>query len=64
VTHLPAEPRPYAAPYGATAQRPSWPSLPAHVRALVEERLGQPVAEAVSQGGGFTNRFASRLLLG
>jgi len=33
------------------------------VRALVEERLGQPVAEAVSQGGGFTNGFASRLLL-
>ena len=44
-------------------QRPSWPSLPPRVRALVEERLGQPVAEAVSQGGGFTNGFASRLLL-
>jgi aminoglycoside phosphotransferase (APT) family kinase protein len=63
VTHLPPEPRPYAAPYGATAQRPSWPSLPARLRALVEERLGQPVAEAVTQGGGFTNGFASRLLL-
>lgn len=63
MTHLPAEPRPYAAPYGATAQRPSWPSLPARLRALVEERLGQPVAEAVTQGGGFTNGFASRLLL-
>ena len=63
VTHLPAELWPYPVPHGATAQRPSWPSLPACVRALVEERLGRPVAEAVSQDAGFTNGFASRLLL-
>ena len=63
MTSVPAEPLPYAAPYGATAQRPSWPSLPARLRALVQERLGQPVAEALSQGGGFTDGFASRLLL-
>jgi aminoglycoside phosphotransferase (APT) family kinase protein len=63
VTHVPGEPRSYAAPYGATAQRPSWPSLPARLRALVQERLGQPVNEAVSQDGGFTDGFASRLLL-
>jgi len=63
VAHVPGEPRPYAAPYAATAQRPSWPSLPARLRALVQERLGQRVDEALSQGGGFTDGFASRLLL-
>ncbi len=63
VTDLPTVPRPYAAPSGATAQRPSWLSLPAPVRALVESRLGQSVADAESQGGGFTDGFASRLVL-
>jgi aminoglycoside phosphotransferase (APT) family kinase protein len=63
VAHVPGEPRPYAAPYAATAQRPSWPSLPARLRALVQERLGQRVEQALSQGGGFTDGFASRLLL-
>ena len=59
----PARLRPYDPPCGATAQRPSWLSLPANLRAGIEERLGQPVARADSQGGGFTNGFASRLRL-
>ena len=63
MTNLQARPRPYEPPHGATAQRPSWSSLPADLRACVEERLGQPVAGADSQGGGFTNGFASRLRL-
>lgn len=63
VTDLPTAPRPYAAPSGATAQRPSWLSLAAPVRRLVEIRLGQSVADAESQGGGFTDGFASRLVL-
>jgi hypothetical protein len=46
VADLPDNPRPYVAPYGATARRPSWPSLPASLRALVEERLGQPVTDS------------------
>ena len=58
-----ARPRQYPVPHGATAQRPSWLSLPAHLRTVVEACLGQPVAVADSQGGGLTNGFASRLLL-
>ena len=38
-------------------------AVPADLSALVEERLGQLVAGADSQGGGFTNGFASRLRL-
>lgn len=60
--HL-ASTRAYDAPSGATAQRPSWAALPSSVRALIEARFGQPVLRAVSQGGGFTNGFASRLRL-
>ena len=63
MTHVPGEPGPYTAPYAATVQRPSRPSLPARLRAFVQERLGQRVDEALSQGGGFTDGFASRLLL-
>jgi hypothetical protein len=50
-------------PYGATANRPTWSTLPADLRALIEQRLGAPVASAESQGSGFTNGFASRLRL-
>ncbi|MCL3859664.1 phosphotransferase family protein [Actinotalea sp. K2] len=50
-------------PHGSTAQRTTWPSLPATIRALVERRLGRSVVDADSQQGGFTDGFASRLLL-
>src|ERR1019366_3525221 len=59
----PARLRPYDPPCGATAQQPSWLSLPANLRAGIQERLGEPVAPADSRGGGFTNGFASRLRL-
>ena len=58
------EAMPYGVPYGATAHRPDWSSLPADLREFVQARLGQPVVGAVTQGGGFTSGFASRLLLG
>lgn len=48
-------------PHGRTARRLEWPHLPPAVRALVERRLGSPVAKAESQGSGFTPGFASRL---
>ncbi|MGH3413066.1 MAG: hypothetical protein ACRDPH_08310 [Marmoricola sp.] len=48
-------------PHGRTAHRLTWEHLPAHVRAMVEDRLGSPVARAVSQTGGFTPGFASVL---
>jgi hypothetical protein len=48
-------------PHGHTARRLGWRSLPADVRALVEEDLGAPVVEVVSQDGGFTPGFASVL---
>lgn len=54
---------PYLPPRGATAQRPSWSALPVGVRAVVEEHLGMAVIEAESQDSGFTNGFASRLVL-
>lgn len=47
----------------ATAQRPDWSALPASLRLAIEDRCGSEVVEATSQGGGFTNGFASRLLL-
>ncbi len=49
-------------PHGRTARRLEWQHLPPSVRSLVEERLGSPVATAVSQGSGFTPGFASRLI--
>jgi hypothetical protein len=49
-------------PHGRTARRLEWPHLPPALRARVEERLGSPVVEAVSQGGGFTPGFASVLV--
>ena len=48
-------------PHGRTARRLEWQHLPPAVRALVEQRLGSPVAKADSQGSGFTPGFASRL---
>ena len=52
---------PTTIPHGRTAQRLTWPHLPPAVRALVEDRCGSPVVDAVSQGGGFTPGFASVL---
>ncbi|GAB1645637.1 phosphotransferase [Krasilnikovia sp. MM14-A1259] len=46
-------------PYGATAVRPDWATLPDAVRAAIEARLGTPVATTVSAGGGFTTAFAA-----
>lgn len=48
-------------PHGRTARRLEWAHLPPAVRALVEDRLSSPVAQAESQGSGFTPGFASRL---
>ena len=48
-------------PVRATARRPTWPELPASVRAYVEDRLGAPVTAWSSAGTGFTPGFASRL---
>jgi hypothetical protein len=50
-----------AVPHGRTAVRLGWRFLPPEVRALVEEHLGGPVADALSQDGGFTPGFASVL---
>ncbi|GID31218.1 phosphotransferase family protein [Paractinoplanes brasiliensis] len=46
-------------PYGATAVRPDWSDLPEGVRRAVSSRLGAPVVEARSAGGGFTRAFAA-----
>ena len=48
-------------PHGRTARRLEWQHLPPEVRGLVERRLGWKVAEARSQGAGFTPGFASLL---
>lgn len=48
-------------PHGRTARRLEWAHLPPHVRALVEQRTGSPVAAATSQTAGFTPGFASVL---
>lgn len=55
--------RPLTIPVGGTAKRVTWDGLPVHVRYLIQQRLGRSVAEAASQGSGFTPGFASRLLL-
>ncbi len=54
-------PAPEPPPYGATAVRPTWPELPAQLRAAVEARLGAAVTTAVNARGGFTDGFASVL---
>lgn len=56
-------PLPVRVPAGATASRPTWEQLPAHVRRLVVGRCGAEVVGATSMGSGFTPGFASRLLL-
>lgn len=38
-----------------------WESVPADIRAIVDERLGSPVVRAVSQDGGFSPGAAARL---
>ncbi len=53
---------PSPVPHGKTARRLTWPHLPPHIRALIEERIGTTVAEARSQGAGFTPGFASVLI--
>lgn len=53
---------PTTIPHGRTARRLEWPHLPPHVRRTIERRIGTPVAEALSQGAGFTPGFASVLV--
>ncbi|WP_229072135.1 phosphotransferase family protein [Actinoplanes sp. DH11] len=48
-------------PYDATSVRPSWTDLPRRVRTSISRRLGSPVADARSAGGGFTRAFAALL---
>ena len=48
-------------PHARTARRLHWEHLPPLVRREVEQRLGSPVVDAVSQDSGFTPGFASRL---
>jgi hypothetical protein len=52
---------PSAIPHGRTARRLEWAHLPPHIRAVIERRLGSPVASAASQTTGFTPGFASVL---
>jgi aminoglycoside phosphotransferase (APT) family kinase protein len=62
---LPAAPvgvtRVPAVPHGRTARRLGWRFLPAELRALIEDRLGGRVVEAISKDSGFTPGFASVL---
>jgi hypothetical protein len=52
----------YPVPAGRSARRLEWSFLPPHLRAYIERRCGSPVAEAISQGSGFTPGFASVLV--
>ena len=54
---------PLRVPQAASAVRPSWDDLPVEVCDAIVERAGSAVRQAVSQGGGFTSGFASRLEL-
>lgn len=47
--------------YGATAVRPSWSDLPKRLQQAISARLGSPVSNARSAGGGFTRAFAAVL---
>nr|WP_240044421.1 phosphotransferase [Nocardioides albidus] len=53
---------PTVIPHGRTARRLAWVHLPPLVRRAVEERLGSPVVETMSQDAGFTPGFASVLV--
>src|SRR4051794_12508384 len=48
-------------PHGRTAMRLEWRFRPPEVRSLIEDSLGLPVVDAVSQRAGFTPGFASVL---
>ncbi|WP_433535270.1 phosphotransferase [Micromonospora sp. CA-249363] len=48
-------------PYHAGAPRPSWPQLPAALRAAIADRLGAPVVTARTATAGFTRGFAAVL---
>ncbi|GAA4802068.1 phosphotransferase [Nocardioides caeni] len=48
-------------PHGRTARRVAWSHLPPTVRSGIEQRIGAPVVDAISQDGGFTPGFASVL---
>jgi aminoglycoside phosphotransferase (APT) family kinase protein len=45
----------------AAGVRIGWPDVPAHVRAGIEQVLGSPVVEAISQPGGFSPGSADRV---
>ncbi|WP_419248874.1 hypothetical protein [Streptomyces melanogenes] len=47
----------------ATGVRTDWGRVPEHVRCGLEERLGAPVTEAVTQRGGFSPGVAARVRL-
>jgi phosphotransferase family enzyme len=47
--------------YGTTAVRPSWSDLPKRLQRAISARLGSPVSDARSAGGGFTRAFAAVL---
>lgn len=49
-------------PLLSAPQRPDWATLPAGVRAAVEQRLGSPVVRALTARGGFSPAVAVRLL--
>lgn len=51
------------APAAVGGQRPQWEHLPQHVRQAIATLLGAEVLSAVSQPGGFTPGFASRIEL-
>ncbi|WP_198663963.1 protein kinase family protein [Jiangella endophytica] len=48
-------------PVTASGVRATWESLPAGVRAGVDDMLGSPVVEAVNQPGGFSPGLAARV---
>jgi aminoglycoside phosphotransferase len=47
----------------AEGARLAWEAVPAHVRSALDERLGSPVVDAVTQPGGFSPGTAARVLL-
>jgi aminoglycoside phosphotransferase (APT) family kinase protein len=47
----------------AQGERLAWEALPGEIRAAIEQRLGAPVARAVTRPGGFSPGLAARLEL-